>query len=60
MNDKGIICGKCNGKGCQVCGGKGRLFAMITEYEKMKLAEIINKGLKGKVKMNIQLTRAVY
>lgn len=53
MNDSiGIPCGSCNGtgykgkEGCQACGGRGRLIGLLTDYEKEKISETIQKVLK--------------
>lgn len=72
--DIGIPCGSCGGSGyhgkdgCQVCGGRGRLVGLLTEYEKEKISDTIqavmkeNEGRREEgtepMKVNILLTRA--
>lgn len=58
--DIGIVHGKCNGKGCQECGGRGRLFSLISDFEREGLIKIVNKALEDKVSVKINLTRAIY
>ena len=58
--DVGIVHGKCNGKGCQECGGRGRLYSLIPEFEREELIRIVNKALEEKVPVKINLTRAIY